>query len=168
MALTRRKGRFMSHSLRKMAFELVFLLPVVLLVACSGAPGPTPKSANTPGKVTAPAEVGSLGRNVGTMALDTARSMLGVAYRYGGADPRGFDCSGLVQYSFAQGRVKSCRALRRISSEPANWSTRVICRRATWSSSPSRRKRSPTSASMPATNVSSTPPPPAKASAMPA
>jgi len=96
----------MSHSLRKMAVELVFLLPVVLLVACSGAPGPTPKSAYTSGQVTAPAEFGSLGQNVGTMALDTARSMLGVAYRYGGADPRGFDCSGLVQYSYAKAGLK--------------------------------------------------------------
>ena len=73
----------MFRSLRKMAVELFFLLPVVLLVACSGAAGPTPKSATTPGQATAPVEFGSMDRNVGTMALDTARSMLGVAYRYG-------------------------------------------------------------------------------------
>ncbi len=29
-----------------------------------------------------------------------ARSQLGVSYRYGGTTPRGFDCSGLVQYVY--------------------------------------------------------------------
>jgi len=96
----------MSLSLRKVAVELIFLLPVAFMVACSGTPGPTPKSATTPGKATAPVEFGSPHRNVGTIALDTARSMLGVAYRYGGTDPRGFDCSGLVQYSYAKAGLK--------------------------------------------------------------
>ena len=30
--------------------------------------------------------------------LDVATRQLGTPYRYGGADPRGFDCSGLVHY----------------------------------------------------------------------
>ena len=30
----------------------------------------------------------------------TARRMLGTPYRYGGADPSGFDCSGLVSYAY--------------------------------------------------------------------
>ena len=30
--------------------------------------------------------------------LDAAARQLGIPYRYGGADRRGFDCSGLVQY----------------------------------------------------------------------
>jgi cell wall-associated NlpC family hydrolase len=32
--------------------------------------------------------------------LAIARSLIGAPYRYGGADPRGFDCSGLVYYAF--------------------------------------------------------------------
>ncbi len=55
-----------------------------------------------------PAESGQpvLAKNSGIIALETARNMLGVAYRYGGSDPRGFDCSGLVQYSYMQAGVR--------------------------------------------------------------
>ena len=40
---------------------------------------------------------------IGARAADTARAMVGKPYRYGGKSPRrGFDCSGLVYFSFAQ------------------------------------------------------------------
>ena len=106
MALLYRNGRFMSRSLRKMAVGIVFLLPLLLLAACSGVSGPTPKMATAIGKTEAPLEVGPATGNAGRVALDAARSMLGVAYRYGGTDSRGFDCSGLVQYSYAKAGLK--------------------------------------------------------------
>jgi cell wall-associated NlpC family hydrolase len=34
--------------------------------------------------------------------VDAAIEMVGVPYRYGGSSPRGFDCSGLVIYSYAK------------------------------------------------------------------
>ena len=40
-----------------------------------------------------------------TAAASLALSLLGRPYRNGGADPEGFDCSGLVQYVFAQSGV---------------------------------------------------------------
>ena len=46
----------------------------------------------------APSVPGSLGEAI----VQFAMGFRGVPYRLGGADPAGFDCSGLVQYVFAQ------------------------------------------------------------------
>jgi cell wall-associated NlpC family hydrolase len=47
------------------------------------------------------------GAGPGLAALNAARTQLGKPYRWGGADPSsGFDCSGLVQWSYAQAGVK--------------------------------------------------------------
>lgn len=37
-----------------------------------------------------------------TSVIDTAKSLLGVPYWYGGTTPSGFDCSGFTQYVFSQ------------------------------------------------------------------
>ncbi len=44
--------------------------------------------------------------------LRTAQSMLGKPYRYGGASPRGFDCSGLVYYAYGRAGIKVPRTAR--------------------------------------------------------
>lgn len=62
----------------------------VLLAACS------PFQRGSPGG-TAP--------NPGAAALVTAESRIGTPYRYGGAGPDSFDCSGLVAYSYAQAGI---------------------------------------------------------------
>jgi cell wall-associated NlpC family hydrolase len=44
--------------------------------------------------------------------LETALSYRGVPYRNGGSDPSGFDCSGLVQWVFAQYGLRLPREVR--------------------------------------------------------
>jgi cell wall-associated NlpC family hydrolase len=44
--------------------------------------------------------------------LRTARKYLGVPYRYGGDDPRGFDCSGFVMYVYEANNISLPRATK--------------------------------------------------------
>lgn len=46
-------------------------------------------------------------------AVDTAKQNVGVRYVWGGTSPRGFDCSGLVKYSFQ----KAGKSLPRTAAE---------------------------------------------------
>jgi murein DD-endopeptidase len=48
-----------------------------------------------------------------TKAVAVAKSNLGVPYRWGGMSPSGFDCSGLIKYSYA----KSGRTLNRTAAQ---------------------------------------------------
>jgi len=50
------------------------------------------------------------GADVGASAARHALEMRGKPYRTGGSTPRGFDCSGLVQYSYAQASAKLPRS----------------------------------------------------------
>jgi cell wall-associated NlpC family hydrolase len=63
---------------------------VVLLGACSSAPYRAPAGA---GSTRPSAELSD-------QAARHALGMVGTPYRYGGSSPAGFDCSGLIMYSY--------------------------------------------------------------------
>ena len=73
---------------------LCVLVGVLALAACASAPQPQPKASS------------QVSEKAADHAATQATKMLGRPYRFGGATPSaGFDCSGLVQYSFRQAGV---------------------------------------------------------------
>lgn len=69
---------------RLLAYGLVVSAAMAMLTACSAVPRQAVSDA------------------VGERAARHALAMQGKPYRYGGNTPHGFDCSGLVQYSYAK------------------------------------------------------------------
>jgi len=85
--------------------RLLVLLAMNVLAGCSWAPSqpenPPHSDASwanwgdpSPTAISAPSPSDEI--------VQVARSLLGTPYRYGGASPKGFDCSGLVHYTFSQ------------------------------------------------------------------
>ena len=77
--------------------KALVLLLALALGSCASTPPPPAASAGStkPGNAAPPAD----------RAAALAAKMVGKPYKYGGSSPSGFDCSGLVQYSFRQAGV---------------------------------------------------------------
>ena len=86
-----------SNRLFRMAVFAAIL--VSCLAGCAGSAVTETKPAEVSVAKQAPA---SLPERAAAIAVQ----QVGAAYRYGGASPAGFDCSGLVQYSFRQAGIK--------------------------------------------------------------
>jgi murein DD-endopeptidase len=71
------------------------LWTALLLSACAGTPSSTKESV--------------LSAAASAQAASYASEMIGKPYRYAGSTPQGFDCSGLVHYSYAKVGVQTPR-----------------------------------------------------------
>lgn len=75
---------------------LIALAACAMLAGCSTAPAPRRDA--PPTEVRSIPSTSAATAAAGLALLQAAESLIGTPYRYGGADPRGFDCSGLVQF----------------------------------------------------------------------
>jgi cell wall-associated NlpC family hydrolase len=78
----------------------------------ASAPADPASSAAPRTRGSSPAPRISGGRIDGYELAGTALALRGIPYRSGGADPKGFDCSGFIQYVFSQYGLSLPRAVR--------------------------------------------------------
>lgn len=91
----------------------IFALTItVLCVSTACLSLPRESAWDNPRTTTVPMSV-----NTGARAAAYALQQVGVPYRYGGSSPGGFDCSGLVQYSYSQAGLSVARTTAQL------WST---------------------------------------------
>ena len=93
----------------KFAVAVLFPLSLVTISAGCASSGAVPRPFPEEARPDTAAEASSY---VAAEVVETALSFRGVPYRNGGSDPSGFDCSGLVQYVFAQHGLTLPREVR--------------------------------------------------------
>ena len=99
-----------GHTIRVLSLAIT----VLALAACGSNPSVTPTAKRAEPVQRMPTVQRP---TVGERAAAIALNQVGVPYRYGGSTPTGFDCSGLVQYSYTRAGVRVPRTTGQL------WST---------------------------------------------
>ena len=98
------------------AAHLLLLSIALSIAACAttgGVPRPFPGAALPPASTTPAERAGSQPDAIAPAVVATALTLRGAQYRNGGSEPsQGFDCSGLVQWVFAQHGMALPREVR--------------------------------------------------------
>jgi cell wall-associated NlpC family hydrolase len=110
-----RRSRYNRPRMMKGTRQIGLLVGAIALVAISAAcasrvaaprpfpmPGSTSAAGSTPSDPSRRADASGADASV-ELVVRTAMALRGTPYRNGGADTRGFDCSGFTQYVFARG-----------------------------------------------------------------
>ncbi len=91
----------LPQRLPKVLSVTLLLSVMAALTACGSSPTRTEASASE--RVYSPPVRARASRpTLGERAASIALQQVGVPYRYGGTSPNGFDCSGLVHYSYSR------------------------------------------------------------------
>jgi cell wall-associated NlpC family hydrolase len=85
--------------------SLLAALPIIVLLQLAGCASQTGVVSDSVDRLTINADVSTVSGRAATIAAQ----QLGIPYRYGGSTPNGFDCSGLVYYSYQQAGLATPR-----------------------------------------------------------
>lgn len=89
-----------------MAKKTHFRISLILITVFLSVTGLSGCSSKSSFSYTQPTNIS---RDSNHQAVSIAHDMIGAPYRYGGADPRGFDCSGLVYYAYRNAGIEISR-----------------------------------------------------------